>query len=106
MNVDMVCWECDYPHSDSTWPISPEETYRYLKLIGDDDIVRKITHENAMRLFKFDPFVSRRREDSTVGALRTLAKDHDISIVSKGKKEHAVTIGAKVAALEWSTVES
>lgn len=106
MNVDMVCWECDYPHSDSTWPISPEETHRYLKLIGDDDIVRKITHENAMRLFKFDPFTSRRREDSTVGALRALAKDHDISIVSKGKKEHAVTIGAKVAALEWSPVES
>ena len=24
MNDDMVCWECDYPHSDSTWPRSPE----------------------------------------------------------------------------------
>ena len=24
MNEDMVTWECDYPHSDSTWPTSPE----------------------------------------------------------------------------------
>jgi predicted TIM-barrel fold metal-dependent hydrolase len=105
LNVDMVCWECDYPHSDCTWPNSPEEAYRYLKLIGDDEIVRKVTHENAMRLFQFDPFTTRRREDSTVGALRAMAKDHDISIVSKGKKEHAVTIGAKLVALELAPVE-
>ena len=25
MNVDMITWECDYPHSDSTWPQSPEQ---------------------------------------------------------------------------------
>ncbi len=24
LNMDAVCWECDYPHSDSTWPQSPE----------------------------------------------------------------------------------
>ena len=24
MNIDMITWECDYPHSDSTWPQSPE----------------------------------------------------------------------------------
>ena len=24
MNVDNITWECDYPHSDSTWPQSPE----------------------------------------------------------------------------------
>ena len=40
----------------------------------------------------------------TVGALREEAGDHDISIVSKGKKEHAVTIGAKLAALELGPV--
>ncbi len=24
LNMDNVTWECDYPHSDSTWPESPE----------------------------------------------------------------------------------
>ena len=24
LNMDMVTWECDYPHSDSNWPESPE----------------------------------------------------------------------------------
>ena len=37
-----------------------------------DDEVNKITHENAMRIFRFDPFANRSREASTVGALRAL----------------------------------
>ena len=28
LNMDNVMWECDYPHSDSTWPFSPEELGR------------------------------------------------------------------------------
>ncbi len=24
LNLDNVMWECDYPHSDSTWPFAPE----------------------------------------------------------------------------------
>jgi len=23
-NIDNVCWESDYPHSDSSWPDGPE----------------------------------------------------------------------------------
>ena len=90
LNADMVTWECDYPHSDTTWPNSPEETNRYLSLIGDDRVVDKVTHLNAMRLFHFDPFATRPRERSTVRSLREEAGDHDISIVSKGKKQHTV----------------
>jgi hypothetical protein len=37
-----------------------------------DDEVNKITHENAMRIFRFDPFAHRPREQATVGALRAL----------------------------------
>jgi iron complex outermembrane receptor protein len=33
-----VCWECDYPHSDSTWPNSPEELARELIGIPDDEV--------------------------------------------------------------------
>jgi predicted TIM-barrel fold metal-dependent hydrolase len=94
MNPDMVAWECDYPHSDCTWPNSPEEAIRYLDAIPDDEIIRKITHGNAMRLFQFFPFRSRTPENSTVAALRREARGHDISIVSKGKKAHDVRADA------------
>ena len=31
----------------------------------------KITHENAMRIFRYDPFAHRPKERATVGALRS-----------------------------------
>jgi predicted TIM-barrel fold metal-dependent hydrolase len=92
MNVDMVAWECDYPHSDCTWPTAPEETWRYLRDINDDSLINKITHENAMRLFSYNPYPVRPKERCSVGALRSEVVDHDIAIVPKGKKEHNVTI--------------
>ena len=39
-----------------------------------DDEINKITHGNAMRVFRFDPFASRPREKATVGALRAEAE--------------------------------
>ena len=71
IGVDNMCWEADYPHSDSMWPTAPEE----LGAVFDandvpDDEVRKMTHENAMRWYSFDPFTHIAREDATVGALR------------------------------------
>jgi predicted TIM-barrel fold metal-dependent hydrolase len=71
IGIDNITWECDYPHSDSTWPNSPESVAKMLDGIPDDEI-NKITHENAMRIFQFDPFTHRTREQSTVGALRAL----------------------------------
>jgi predicted TIM-barrel fold metal-dependent hydrolase len=50
LNEDMVCWESDYPHSDTL---------------------------NAMRLFQFDPFSSRSREQCTAAALRAESPDVD-----------------------------
>ena len=29
-NLDNVCWESDYPHSDGTWPNAPEEAAKIL----------------------------------------------------------------------------
>ena len=31
MNIDMITWECDYPHSDSTWPQSPEQFWKQMQ---------------------------------------------------------------------------
>jgi Amidohydrolase len=91
LNMDLVAWECDYPHSDSTWPHSPELAARYLGDLADDDVAR-ITHRNAMRVFSFDPFSIRPPERCTVRALRAEVRDHDVSIVSKGLKTHQTTI--------------
>src|SRR5690606_24485520 len=65
LNLDMITWECDYPHSDSTWPRSPERLAGYLEGVPDD-AVAKITHENAMRIFRYDPFAHIPREEATV----------------------------------------
>jgi predicted TIM-barrel fold metal-dependent hydrolase len=75
-NIDNVCWESDYPHSDSSWPHAPE---RLEALLADLPVetVDKITHENAMRLYSFDPFAIRSQEQCTVGALRAEVGDVD-----------------------------
>ncbi len=74
IGIDTITWECDYPHSDSTWPTSPETVAKELDGIADEDI-DKITHLNAMSIYHFDPFALRPRERGTVGALRAEATD-------------------------------
>ncbi len=70
---DMVAYECDYPHSDTLWPLSPERLWETVKKLSPAQI-EKVTHKNAMRFFNFDPFKHHKREELTVGALRAKAK--------------------------------
>jgi predicted TIM-barrel fold metal-dependent hydrolase len=77
VGIDSICWEADYPHSDSTWPTSPEFLMKSLDGVPDADI-DKISHLNAMRHFRFDPFRVRPREECTVGALRRKAADDGV----------------------------
>ena len=81
LNMDHVMWECDYPHSDSTWPFSPEALGAHFDGVSDADIDR-ITHLNAMQHFRYDPFPILGRENCTVGALRASAHGHDVAIRS------------------------
>ncbi|HXX90811.1 MAG TPA: amidohydrolase family protein [Acidimicrobiales bacterium] len=81
VGIDSICWEADYPHSDSTWPRSPEYLWKSIEGLPEDDI-EKITHTNAMRHFRFDPFAHRPREQCTVGALRAQASDVDVIATS------------------------
>ena len=73
IGIDNITWECDYPHSDSTWPTAPEAVMKHF----DDSVteleINKMTHLNAMRIFSYDPFSSLPREQTTVGALRATA---------------------------------
>jgi hypothetical protein len=91
IGIDNIAWECDYPHSDSSWPDAPDE----LAAVADRydvprDDLDKITHENAMRWYSYDPFSVIPKEQATVAALRANAAGHDVSTRSydKGRFEH------------------
>ena len=88
IGIDNMSWECDYPHSDSMWPDAPEEL---ASLFTAEDVsaadIAKMTHENAMRWYEFDPFVHVPRDQATVGALREAAAGHDVSIQSRSTRE-------------------
>ncbi len=83
LDVDMITWECDYPHSDSNWPESPEVLAQSMVDVSDEDI-DKVTHLNAMKHYNYDPFsVLGGREKCTVGALRAQVEGHDVTIKSQ-----------------------
>jgi predicted TIM-barrel fold metal-dependent hydrolase len=90
IGIDNIAWECDYPHSDSMWPGAPEELDGVFgeSAVPDADIA-KMTHENAMRWYSYDPFAVKAKEDSTVGALRRSAAGHDVTIRSFDTGRHA-----------------
>jgi len=81
LNLDLLTWECDYPHSDSSWPDAPETLVGYLDGATEEELA-KITHQNAMRIFSFDPFTHVPRDQATVGALRAQAADVDLAFRS------------------------
>ena len=83
IGIENITWECDYPHSDSTWPHSPEVLWKSLDRVSDDDI-NAMTYQNALRHFRYDPFQHISKEDATVGALRAKAAHVDITPKSGG----------------------
>lgn len=80
VGIETIMWECDYPHSDTTWPRSPEILWESLESVPDDEI-DLMTHGNAMRAFDWGFTERRPREKCTVGALRAEAKDVDLSLM-------------------------
>ena len=89
IGIDNICWEMDYPHSDSMWPGAPEELAAVFDTYDvPDDEINKITHENAMRLYHFEPFTHIPKDQATVGALRKAADGHDVSIRALSPRTH------------------
>jgi hypothetical protein len=71
------------------WPGAPEQLHDVLTANNvPDDEVNKMTFENAMRWYHWDPFTHISREQATVGALRKAAEGHDVSIQALSKHEH------------------
>jgi predicted TIM-barrel fold metal-dependent hydrolase len=97
IGVDIIAWECDYPHTDTTWPESPEFISNEFREAGcTDDEIHKITCKNACRFFDWDPFEHTPKEQATVGALRALATDVDVSRMPREewrKRNEAAGIG-------------
>jgi hypothetical protein len=57
----------------------------------NDEEIDKISHANAMRLYKFDPFTTLGgREHCNVGALRAQAEGWDVTIKARGIRASAV----------------
>ena len=79
---DLVCYECDYPHSDSLWPYAPETLWESLKPLSDTQI-QKVTHRNAMNFFRFDPFTHHKPEQLTVAALRAKAAADKVDVTPR-----------------------
>ena len=99
IGIDTISWECDYPHSDCTWPNAPEILWPSVKDLPDEEI-EQITFANSLKNYQYDPFAHIPKEKCTVAALRAQATDVDLSFKrgSGGKKpsdfEHGfVTIG-------------
>lgn len=79
MNPDLVCYEVDYPHSDTLWPNCPEYLWTSIKHL-DPEIIDKISHQNVMREYNYDPYTALGgRDKCTVRHLRELGKDVDVS---------------------------
>ena len=86
IGIDIIAWECDYPHSDSIWPDAPEVVLSELDNAGaSDEDIHQITWQNSCRHFDYDPFKHIDRKDSTVGALRAQAPDVDTSTKSRAE---------------------
>lgn len=86
IGVSSIAWECDYPHSDSMWPRSPDMLLGELQQAEvPDGEIEMITWENAATFFRLDPFRHVAKDDATVGALRARATDVDVNETSRAE---------------------
>jgi predicted TIM-barrel fold metal-dependent hydrolase len=98
IGVETICWEMDYPHSDSSWPDAPEQLAEQLDGCTPDE-VEAITWGNAARAFGYDGVDRLGRQNCTVAALRekTIGLDLSVPRVDAGRAPkagtHAITYG-------------
>jgi predicted TIM-barrel fold metal-dependent hydrolase len=84
IGIDIIAWECDYPHADSIWPDAPEQLLADLNAANcPDEHIDKISWQNTCRFFHFEPFAQISKDRANVAALRALSPDVDTTIRSK-----------------------
>jgi predicted TIM-barrel fold metal-dependent hydrolase len=79
IGVETIMWECDYPHSDTTWPKAPEILWESVKNVPEKE-VHAMTWQNAVREFRYQFAPQMPKEKATVGELRKLATHVDLSL--------------------------
>ncbi|MDG2003706.1 MAG: amidohydrolase family protein [Novosphingobium sp.] len=79
---DRITYEMDYPHSDALWPDVPDHLWPSIKHLNEAQI-EKITHLNAMRFHRFDPFEHFSKDELSVGALRAKAEAAGVDTTPK-----------------------
>ena len=86
IGMDIIAWECDYPHSDAIFPGAPEQIFREMEAAGCTEAeMHQITWQNTSRFFNLDPFAKIPREQATVGALRALSPNVDTTTTPKAE---------------------
>ena len=96
IGIENLAWECDFPHSDSTWPRSPELLMaEFVDADVSDDDIDAITHRNARRFFGLGALGAGVREQVNVGALRARSADVDTGTTSRAeyRARHAAAAG-------------
>jgi len=84
IGLDMIAWECDFPHSDCVFPNAAEQVFDEMDGADcSDEEMHQITWGNTARFFDIDPFRVIPREVANVGALRDLTPDVDTTIRSR-----------------------
>jgi len=99
IGVDNITFENDYPHADITWPLTPEQLWNgeFEKGAIGQEAIDKITHRNALKLYKWDAVDRLGRENCNVRALRELGRTVDLTPISGGKppREHTGSVRAR-----------
>ena len=55
VGIDNICFETDYPHTDTTWPRSKEYVEKMIADTGlDDETAYKVLRGNAIRMLELD----------------------------------------------------
>jgi hypothetical protein len=89
IGIETIAWECDYPHSDCTWPNSPELLHAELEAAQcSDDEIEQITWKNVARFFDYDPFAHIPKAEATVGKLRARAAAAGVDTAETSKAEY------------------
>jgi len=84
IGMDIIAWECDFPHSDCVFPDAAEQLLDEMDDAGCSDAeMNQITFENTCRFFDIDPFRHIPRGKATVGELRALSPDVNTDIRSR-----------------------
>lgn len=78
IGIETICWEMDYPHSDSSWPDAPEQLAEELDGCSDVEI-EAISWRNAAKAFDYTAVERLGRKNCTVAALRRKVENRDLS---------------------------